>query len=134
MQLIALDLIHLHMLRMFTDAFDELVWFEFANANVVDCREQWESKRNVSDEKIRISREIQGEFMALWLFGVTHLSSMLLPANMWLTSLAVIGPCNFWPFNISVSSCSIVLPLVTYASDTLRLRPPVTHTHTQEIQ
>lgn len=55
---------------------------------------------------------------------VNYLSSIFLIANMKLTSLAVIGPCNFWPFNISFSSTSIDFPLVTKASDTLRLRPP----------
>lgn len=56
--------------------------------------------------------------------GVNYLSSIFLIANMQLTSLAVMGPCNFWPFNISFSSSSMDFPLVTKASDTLRLRPP----------
>lgn len=34
---------HLHMLWMLADAIDELIRLKFSNANIVNCREQWES-------------------------------------------------------------------------------------------
>lgn len=56
--------------------------------------------------------------------GDIYLSSIPLFLSMKLTSSAVIGPCSFCPFNISASNSRIDLPLLTKASDTLRLRPP----------
>lgn len=118
--------LNLHMLRMFTDAFDELIGLEFTDANVMDGREQWESIRKKERWRNKmISQIIIWPKYPHFLNNNTHLSSNFLVANMKFTSFAVGGPCNFWPFNISVSNCSIVLPLVTNASDTLRLRPPV---------
>ena len=44
----------------------------------------------------------------LWQISVTYLFSMPFSFRMTLISAAVGGPCNFWPFSNSASSCSIV--------------------------
>lgn len=95
----------------------QMLWIAVNNGNLFDS----EKGENNERKKHWIWKSVA------FLMGmvVNYLSSIFLFASMKLTSLAVGGPCNFWPFNISCSSCSIVLPLVTNASDTLRLRPPV---------
>lgn len=42
------------MLRMLADAIDELIRLKFANANIVNCRKQWESNQIQSSKIIGI--------------------------------------------------------------------------------
>lgn len=46
--------LNLHMLRMLADAIDELIRLKFANANIVNCRKQWESNQIQSSKIIGI--------------------------------------------------------------------------------
>lgn len=108
----------LQMLWMMTNAIDQLVWLQFANANAIDGGEQRESGNGSKENK----RE--SNFWTLLNCDYIYLSSIPLFLSIKLTSSAVIGPCNFCPFNISASNSTIDLPLLTKASDTLRLRPP----------
>lgn len=48
-----------------------------------------------------------GGSAARWAWCATYLSTRFLCSRMRCTSAAVAGPCSFWPFSISFSSCSM---------------------------
>lgn len=105
----------LHVLRVVAQAVQEARRLNLAGADLVDRRKQGEPEKGVD---LIVSVE---EFVA----SPTNLSSIDLLFSIKLTSSAVIGPCSFCPLSISSSSCLMDLPVLTNASDTLRLRPPI---------
>lgn len=114
----------LHVLRVVAQAVQEARRFDLSGADLVDRRKQGEPERGV------VLVVCVEELVA----SPTNLSSIDLLFSIKLTSSAVIGPCNFCPLSISSSSCLMDLPVLTNASDTLRLRPPainrnISHVH-----
>lgn len=107
------------MLRVVAQTVQESLRLQHSGADLVDGGKQWESTTKRADLFSSPSSR-RGTFAQN-----THLSSMPLLFSIKFTSSAVIGPCSFCPLSISFSSSTIVLPVFTNASDTLRLRPPV---------
>lgn len=79
----------LHMLWMMANAIDQLVWLQFASANVMNGGEQRESGKR------KENRECNGIDPWQSRQNGIYFSSIPLFFSIKLTSSAVIGPCNF---------------------------------------
>lgn len=113
------NLLFLHVLWVVLQTLYELCHRVALIADLIDCIEQWEpGGRGEEEEEGFRARKVQhdswgfpasanGGSAARWAWCATYLSTRFLCSRMRCTSAAVAGPCSFWPFSISFSSCSM---------------------------